>query len=236
MKCLRTTLQCLFAAFFFVFTCCRKLMGRVVQEFNMSHICVLQLSNRKHSPFCLFACHVSAVFSEWVPPHTHILSLRHLHSATAHKLVIQPKERRKDTAGGTSDAILTSNWKPSHSLFPIMRLCQAGEYKRDIVRDEGRDTEELETNWESKFRGKEEQKERAVGVWETERDGGNKSEKRKNRCQSSSSECNSWPGADAGLLGVFIDLQDFNPQYWPKLLAEGCWPTWCRLYRAWGKW
>lgn len=39
------------------------------------------------------------------------------------------------------------------------------------------------------------------------------------------SECNSWPGADAGLLGVFIDLQDFNPQYWPKLLAEGCWPT-----------
>lgn len=75
MKRLRTTLQCLFAAFF-AFTCCRKLMGRVVQEFNMSHICVLQLSNRKHSPFCLFACHVSAVFSEWVqlsfffPPHS----------------------------------------------------------------------------------------------------------------------------------------------------------------------
>lgn len=35
-------------------------------------------------------------------------------------------------------------------------------------------------------------------------------------------ECDSWLGADAGLLGVFIDSQDFNPQYWPKPLAEGC--------------
>lgn len=35
-------------------------------------------------------------------------------------------------------------------------------------------------------------------------------------------ECSSWLDADAGLLGVFIDLQGFNPQYWPKPLAEGC--------------
>lgn len=35
-------------------------------------------------------------------------------------------------------------------------------------------------------------------------------------------ECNSWLGADVGLLGVFIDLQGFNPQYWPKPLAKGC--------------
>lgn len=38
-------------------------------------------------------------------------------------------------------------------------------------------------------------------------------------------ECNSWLGADAGLLDVFIDLQGFNPQYWPKPLAEGSQPT-----------
>lgn len=34
--------------------------------------------------------------------------------------------------------------------------------------------------------------------------------------------CSSWLDGDVGLLGVFIDLQCFNPQYWPKPLAEGC--------------
>lgn len=34
-------------------------------------------------------------------------------------------------------------------------------------------------------------------------------------------ECFSKLGADVGLLGVFIDLQGFNPQYWPKPLVQG---------------
>lgn len=38
-------------------------------------------------------------------------------------------------------------------------------------------------------------------------------------------ECFSKLGADVGRLGVFIDLQGFNPQYWPKPLVEGCEPT-----------
>lgn len=82
----------------------------------------------------------------------------------------------------------------------------------------------METNWESKLGEKEEQKERAGGVWETEWDGESKSKKRKTDAShpAARGERNSWPGSDVGLLGVFIDLQDFNPQYWPKPLAEGC--------------
>lgn len=68
------------------------------------------------------------------------------------------KERRKDTAGGRSDAILTSDWKPSHSLFPIKRPCQAREYEQDGLRDEERVTEEWETNWN-------EHREQTVRVW-----------------------------------------------------------------------
>lgn len=48
--------------------------------------------------------------------------------------------RIKDTTGGRLDVILTSDWKPSHCLFPIKRLYQARDYKRENVRDEGRDT------------------------------------------------------------------------------------------------
>lgn len=38
------------------------------------------------------------------------------------------------------------------------------------------------------------------------------------------SKSNSWLAADTGAQGVFIGLQDFNPQYWPKPLAEGWQP------------
>lgn len=115
--------------------------------------CVLQVSYSA-SPLGLFTCRVPAVSwqrvesTPYLPLH-HTLSFIHLHSATLHKLVMQPKENRKDTAGGRSDAILTSNWKPSHSLFPIKRPCQAREYERDRVRDEGKDIGEREANWES---------------------------------------------------------------------------------------
>lgn len=34
-------------------------------------------------------------------------------------------------------------------------------------------------------------------------------------------ECFSKLCADTGLLGVFIDLQGFNPLYWPKPLVQG---------------
>lgn len=61
-------------------------------------------------------------------------------SAPSQRLVKQPEERRKATAGGRSDAILTSNWKPSHSLFPIKRPCQVKEYEQDGARGEGRVT------------------------------------------------------------------------------------------------
>ncbi len=41
-------------------------------------------------------------------------------------------------------------------------------------------------------------------------------------CPAVRGERSSWQGADTGLLGVFIDVHGFNPQYWPKPLAEGC--------------
>lgn len=95
--------------------------------------------------FCLFSCHVPAVSSHWVLTSFLLsfhrtLSFRHVHSATPYKPVIQSKERRKDTTGGRSDAILTSNCKPSHSLFPIKSVCQWKEYKRGRARYEGGET------------------------------------------------------------------------------------------------
>lgn len=147
--------------------------------------------------FGLFTCHVPAVSSQleestFCFPLHHTLSFIHLLSVSVYKPEIQPKERRKDTAGGRSDAILTSNWKPSHSLFPIKRPCQAREYERDRVRD----TEEWETNSERELEGKtgtQRERERAVQVWETERQwekvkASEKQKREKNTCQPSSSE------------------------------------------------
>lgn len=48
------------------------------------------------------------------------------------------REGRKATMSGRSDAISTSDWRPSHSLFPIKTFCQARKYKRQRVKDEGR--------------------------------------------------------------------------------------------------
>lgn len=47
---------------------------------------------------------------------------------------------RKATMSGRSDAVSTSDWRPSHSLFPIKTFCHARKYKRHRVKDEGRDS------------------------------------------------------------------------------------------------
>lgn len=49
------------------------------------------------------------------------------------------REGRKATMSGRSDAVSTSDWRPSHSLSPIKTFCQARKYKRQRVKDEGRD-------------------------------------------------------------------------------------------------
>lgn len=38
-------------------------------------------------------------------------------------------------------------------------------------------------------------------------------------------KCESCLGADTGAQSVFIGPRDFNPQYWPKPLAEGWSPS-----------
>lgn len=50
------------------------------------------------------------------------------------------REGRKATMSGRSGAVSTSDWRPSHSLFPIKTFCQARKYKRQRVKDEGSDS------------------------------------------------------------------------------------------------
>lgn len=50
------------------------------------------------------------------------------------------REGRTATMSARSDAVSTSDWRPSHSLFPIKTFCQARKYKRQRVKDEGRDS------------------------------------------------------------------------------------------------
>lgn len=146
---------------------------------------------------------------------------RHVHSATADKSV--PKEERKETKRGSSDAVSAS--EPSHSLFPIKTFCQARTYRKERVRDEGKDGRSQRqrlTWWKNRKRGRW----GCVGNWEW------RQEVEKGKPYASPpagrGERKSWLGADTGAQSVFIDLQDFNPQYWPKPPAEGWQPSQCR--------
>lgn len=67
----------------------------------------------------------------------------------------------------------------------------------------------------------EKKKEGAKGVWETEWRQAVEKGKPWASPPVGRGYCYSWLGADTGAQSVFIGLQDFNPQYWPKPLAEG---------------
>lgn len=66
-----------------------------------------------------------------------------------------------------------------------------------------------------------------------ESDGEREVEERKTHASRPAVSCR-WLGPDVGLLGVFIELEGFNPQYWLKPLAEGSKPTSSSLARAGG--
>lgn len=88
-------------------------------------VCYYRVKDRPHyksgalfgletcTAFCLFTCHVPAVFSRWaesIRAQSRPQSvLQTLISATAHEAANQSEARREDAAGGRSDAILTSN-------------------------------------------------------------------------------------------------------------------------------
>lgn len=152
------------------------------------------LSILSKSLFSVFFFLFFTVYSLWestFAPLFNTLSLSYLHSATVYKLVMQPKKRREDAAGGRSDAILTSNWKPAHSLFPIKRPCQAREYEQDRARDAGRVTEEWETSWVEVWGwgAQKENKRDSLRSWNMEGEHKKKErEREKSTCQLSSIE------------------------------------------------
>lgn len=178
----------------------KQFLERWWTDVRLRWVCYYRVKGRPHyksgvsfgletcTAFYLFTCHVPAVFSQWAQPIRAQSKpqsvLQTLISATAHKAANQSKARREDAAGGRSDAILTSNWKSSHSLFPIKRLCQARESTGGMEREMKGETQRGGRQTESELVEKWEQKVRAVGVWESERRGG----EGKNTCQPSRSE------------------------------------------------
>lgn len=115
--------------------------------------------------------------------------------------------------------------EPSHSSFPIKTFCQARTYTKEWVKMRGKMGGVGDRGWVG---GKTEKERGSRGCvrnceWRQAVEKGKP-------CASppaGSSKCNSWLGADTGAQSVFIGLQDFNPQYWLKPLAEGWWPSQC---------
>lgn len=189
-------------------------------NFRSFHTCFLQLG---------YILHLFLSWSDCFQPSGCCLVVstlhlfRHVHSATAHKLVTLPeKEERLAWAAGRmpfqpqTEGLLTACFQLRHS---VKRESTRAKSKRWGERFEERETNRRCVGGKI---GNERRRRGCVSNWE-ERQGVEKGKP----CASppaGRSKSNSWLAADTGAQSVFIGLQDFNPQYWPKPLAEGWQP------------
>lgn len=132
----------------------------------------------------------------------------------------QSKARREDATGGRSDAILTSNWKSSPSLFPIKRLCQVWESTGRMWREMKGETQRggrqtgIVRWWKN---GNRIESSGSLRKWKEM----GEEEKTQANHPAVRGECFRKLCADAGLLGVFIDLQDFKSSVLAKAPSTG---------------